>query len=73
MVHCLVEAVINCPLEIENNSYFIKYSHRAQKEQYDLDGKAWEAFDLVLSENSQTYQTQNPKMALKTTLWKLHQ
>lgn len=37
MVHPLVVAATNCPLETEDISYFIKYSQKAQKEQYGLD------------------------------------
>lgn len=47
MVHPLVVAATNCPLETEDISYFIKYSQKAQKEQYGLDREGWEAFDLV--------------------------
>lgn len=38
-VHPLVAAA-NCPLETEDISYFIKYSQKAQKEQYDFDREA---------------------------------
>ena len=39
MVHPLIAAA-NCPLETEDISYFIKYSQKAQKEQYGLDREA---------------------------------
>lgn len=38
-VHPLVTAA-NCPLETEDIIYFIKYSQKAQKEQYGLDREA---------------------------------